>query len=54
MSVRVHHEVIAPETEFIEAEVYQNILSVMRRNSKVLYSECTYFFIEIEKVEVSI
>ena len=30
-------EVIAYETEFIEAEVYKNSLSVVNRNTKILY-----------------
>lgn len=44
-------EVIAGETAFIEAEVYQNSLSVVNRNSKVLYYDCTNFFFEIEQAE---
>lgn len=44
-------EVIARETELIEAEVYQNSLSLVKRNSKVLYYDCTNFFFEIEQAE---
>ena len=44
-------EVIARETEFIEAEVYKNSLSVVNRNTKVLYYDCTNYFFEIEQAE---
>ena len=41
-------EVISKETEFIEAEVYKNSLSVVNRNTKILYYDCTNYFFEIE------
>lgn len=44
-------EVIANETEFIEAEVYKNSLNVVTRNTKVLYYDCTNYFFETEQAE---
>ena len=46
-------EVIANETEFIEAEVYKNSLSVVNRNTKILYYDCTNYFFEIEQADGS-
>lgn len=44
-------EVIAKETEFIEAEVYKNSLSLIDRNTKILYYDCTNYFFETEQAE---
>ncbi len=44
-------EVIAKETEFIEAEVYKNSLSIVDRNTKILYYDCTNYFFETEQSE---
>ncbi len=44
-------EVISKETEFIESEVYKNSLSVVNRNTKILYYDCTNYFFEIEQAE---
>ena len=44
-------EVIANETEFIESEVYKNSLSIVNRNTKVLYYDCTNYFFETEQAE---
>lgn len=44
-------EVIANETDFIEAEVYKNSLNVVNRNTKVLYYDCTNYFFETEQAE---
>ena len=44
-------EVISKETEFIEAEVYKNSLSVVNRNTQILYYDCTNYFFEIEQAE---
>ena len=44
-------EVISRETEFIEAEVYKNSLSVVNRNTQILYYDCTNYFFEIEQAE---
>lgn len=42
-------EVIAKETDFIQAELYRNSLSVSKRNDRVLYYDCTNYFFEIEE-----
>jgi transposase len=42
-------EVIAKESNFIETEVYKNSLNLSKRNTKVLYYDCTNYFFEIEK-----
>ena len=44
-------EVVANETEFIEAEVYKNSLNVVDRNTKILYYDCTNYFFETEQEE---
>ncbi len=44
-------EIIANETEFIEASVYKNSLNVVNRNTKILYYDCTNYFFEIEQAE---
>ncbi len=44
-------EVIAKETETIEATVYKNSLNVVNRNTKILYYDCTNYFFEIEQAE---
>jgi len=42
-------EVIAKETDFIQSELYKNSLSVMKRNDRILYYDCTNYFFEIEQ-----
>ena len=44
-------EIISSQTEFIESEVYKNSLSVVNRNTKILYYDCTNYFFEIEQEE---
>lgn len=44
-------EVISKETNFIEAEVYKNSLNVVKRNTQILYYDCTNYFFEIEQAE---
>ena len=41
-------EVISKETDFIQSELYQNSLSVSKRNDRILYYDCTNYFFEIE------
>lgn len=53
---KLHHvyralEVIAKETDFIQASLYQNSLSVSKRNTGILYYDCTNYFFEIEQEE---
>ena len=52
----LHHiyralEVIATETDFIQSSLYQNSLSLSRRNTNILYYDCTNYFFEIEQEE---
>ena len=41
-------EVIAKETDFIQSELYKNSLQISKRNTGVLYYDCTNYFFEIE------
>jgi hypothetical protein len=43
--------VIAKESELIQAELYKNSVKVSKRNTGVLYYDCTNFFFEIEQEE---
>lgn len=43
-------EIIAKESDFIQAEVYKNSLKYSKRNDKILYYDCTNYFFEIEEV----
>lgn len=50
----LHHlyralEVIAKESDFIEAKVYENSKQCLPRNSTILYYDCTNFYFEIEE-----
>lgn len=42
-------EVIAKESDFIQAQLYKNSLAVSKRNDKILYYDCTNYFFEIEQ-----
>jgi len=44
-------EVIAKEADFIQSALYQNSLSVSKRNTGILYYDCTNYFFEIEQDE---
>ena len=50
----LHHiyralEVIAKENEFIQAELYKNSLKKSKRNTGILYYDCTNYFFELEQ-----
>ena len=50
----VHHiyralEVMSKENEFIQSELYKNSLKVSKRNTGVLYYDCTNYFFELEQ-----
>ena len=52
----LHHiyralEIIAKETDFIQSELYKNSLRISKRNSSVLYYDCTNYFFDIEQEE---
>ena len=42
-------EVITKETDFIQAELYKNSLKISKRNTNILYYDCTNYFFEIEQ-----
>lgn len=42
-------EVINKENDFIQAELYKNSLKISKRNTGVLYYDCTNYFFEIEE-----
>ena len=53
---KLHHiyralEVIAKESDFIQSSLYQNSLSLSKRNTGILYYDCTNYFFEIEQDE---
>lgn len=41
-------EVIAKESDYIQSKLYENSLSVSKRNDRILYYDCTNYFFEIE------
>lgn len=41
-------EFLAKETDFIQSSIYENSLKVSKRNTGVLYYDCTNYFFEIE------
>ena len=43
--------VIAKENDYIQSDVYRNSNFVISRNNRVLYYDCTNFFIEIEEAD---
>jgi len=42
-------EVLSKETDFIQFSLYENSLKVSKRNTGVLYYDCTNYFFEIEQ-----
>lgn len=44
-------EVIAKESDFIQSSLYKNSLNVTKRNTGILYYDCTNYFFEIEQEE---
>lgn len=42
-------EVIAKESDFIQSELYKNSLKISKRNTGILYYDCTNYFFEIEQ-----
>ena len=50
----LHHiyrglEVLCKESDFIQSSLYKNSLSVVKRNTSVIYYDCTNYFFEIEQ-----
>lgn len=44
-------EVMAKETDFIQSSLYRNSLSFSKRDTSILYYDCTNYFFEIEEEE---
>jgi len=44
-------EYLAKETDFIQSTLYENSLKISKRNTGILYYDCTNFFFEIEEAE---
>ena len=44
-------EVIAKENDFVQSELYKNSLKYSKRNTGILYYDCTNYFFEIEQEE---
>ena len=44
-------EVIAKENDFIQSELYKNSLKLSKRNTGILYYDCTNYFFEIEQAD---
>ncbi|QAT62251.1 IS1634 family transposase [Acidilutibacter cellobiosedens] len=44
-------EIISKESDFIQSSLYQNSLKVSKRNTGILYYDCTNYFFEIEQSE---
>ena len=42
-------EIISKETDFIQSSLYNNSLKISKRNTGVLYYDCTNYFFEIEQ-----
>jgi transposase len=52
----LHHiyralEVIGKERDYIQSSLYRNSLTVSKRNTNILYYDCTNFFFEIEQAD---
>ncbi len=53
---KLHHiyralEIIAKESAFLQSELYKNSLKISKRNTGILYYDCTNYFFEIEEEE---
>ena len=44
-------EILAKEADFIQSFLYKNSLKISKRNTAVLYYDCTNYFFEIEQEE---
>jgi transposase len=47
----IYRAFISKESNFIQAELYQNSLAVSKCNAQILYYDCTNYFFEIEQEE---
>lgn len=44
-------KIFVDESDFIESQFYKNSLKLAKRNTKILYYDCTNFYFEIQKEE---
>ena len=44
-------EILCTESDFIQAQLYKNSAKVLKRNTKVLYYDCTNYYFETESAE---
>ncbi|MBU7008877.1 IS1634 family transposase [Phosphitispora fastidiosa] len=44
-------EFLAKETDFIQSALYENSLKISKRNTGILYYDCTNYFFEIEQAD---
>lgn len=44
--------VLAKESDYIQSQVFRNSLSIIGRNTTVIYYDCTNFFFEIEQADM--
>ncbi len=44
-------EILAQESDYVQAQLYKNSVEVFPRNTKVLFYDCTNFFFEIEEAD---
>lgn len=44
--------ILAKESDYIQAEIYKNSNHLIRRNSKILYYDCSNYFFEIEQEDI--
>ena len=42
-------EVLAKESDFIQSQLYKNSKNVFKRNTNILYYDCTNFYFEIDQ-----
>jgi transposase len=42
-------EIMAKESDYLQAQLYKNSLKITDRNTRILYYDCTNFFFEIEQ-----
>lgn len=44
-------EILAKEIDYIQSSLYENSLNISKRNTNILYYDCTNYFFEIEQAE---
>ena len=44
--------ILAKESDYIQAEIYKNSNHLIKRNSKILYYDCSNYFFEVEQEDI--